>query len=60
MFFKYATNVLQEISDECMLKAVGCKDPKEAYRYRNIARRIDNVINRMAVEDRVKPRLNKA
>lgn len=57
MFFKYASNVLQEISDECMLKSVMCKDSKEAYRYRNIARRIDHVINRIAVEERIKPRL---
>lgn len=51
MFFKYASNLLQNISNECKLKSFACKDDDIALIYRNIASRIDNLIRRIGVED---------
>ena len=51
MFFKYASNLLQNISNECMLKSFACKDEEVSVMYRNIANRIDGLIRRMKVED---------
>jgi len=51
MFFKYASNLLQNISNECMLKSFACKDDEAATLYRNIASRIDRLIRRIGVEN---------
>ena len=51
MFFKYASNLLQNISNECMLKSFACKDEEMSAMYRNISSRIDGLIRRMKVED---------
>jgi hypothetical protein len=50
MFFKYASNILEHISNECMLRSFACKDDEAASLYRNISERIDGVIRRIAVE----------
>ena len=51
MFFKYASNLLQNISNECMLRSFACKDDEAASLYRNIASRIDGLIRRIVVEN---------
>lgn len=50
MFFKYASNLLQNISNECMLKSFACKDEDDVVMYRNISSRIDRLIRRIGVE----------
>jgi hypothetical protein len=50
MFFKFASNILQKISNECMLKSFACIDEDAAAMYRNISGRIDNLIRRMGIE----------
>lgn len=50
MFFKYASNLLQNISNECMLRSFACEDDEAAALYRNIASRIDGLIRRIGVE----------
>jgi hypothetical protein len=45
MFTKYASNLLQGIYEECMLKALSCKNKQKAQDYYNIAERIDKIIN---------------
>ena len=52
MFLKYASNVLQEVSDECMLKSFACKDPEVARVYESIATRIDWLIAKIGVEEK--------
>jgi hypothetical protein len=51
MFAKYASNLLQNISNECMLKSFACEDDEEAALYRNISSRIDGLIRRIGVEN---------
>ena len=51
MFLKYASNLLQNISNECMLKSFACKDEAAIAMYRSIASRIDNLIRRIGVEN---------
>ena len=50
MFYKYASNVLQELSDECMLRSYGCKNSNDAELFKSISHRIDWVITKIAVE----------
>ena len=50
MFAKYASNLLQNISNECMLRSFACRDDEDAALYRNIANRIDGLIRRIGVE----------
>jgi hypothetical protein len=57
MFFKYASSVLQEISDECMLKSFACENREIARIYEGISSRIDWIITRIGVEEKVKPRI---
>ena len=54
MFFKYASNILQEVSYECMLKSFACENTEDAKMYRSIAHRIDKLIGKLAVEERGK------
>jgi hypothetical protein len=51
MFLKYASNLLQHVSNECMLKSFACKDDDAAALYRNISSRIDGLIRRIGVEN---------
>jgi hypothetical protein len=55
MFFKFASNILQEISDECMLKAFACENPETARLYESISNRLDWLIARIGVEETLKP-----
>jgi hypothetical protein len=50
MFLKYASNILQNISNECMLKSFACRDEDAADLYRNISSRIDGIVRRITVE----------
>ena len=50
MFNKFASNVLQDISDECMLKSFACADEEKAELYRSVSSRIDWVIGKLGVE----------
>jgi hypothetical protein len=50
MFAKYASNLLQNIYNECMLRSFACRDDEAAALYRNIASRIGRVIRRIGVE----------
>lgn len=50
MIFKYASNLLQNISNECILKSFACKDDELAGLYRSISSRIDGLILRIGVE----------
>lgn len=51
MFLKYASNVLQELSDECTLKSYACKNSDDAELYRSIATRIDWIITKIGKVD---------
>jgi len=51
MFAKYASNLLQNISNECMLKSFACEDDEAAALYRSISSRIDGLIRRIGVEN---------
>ena len=51
MFFKFASNILQEISDECMLKAFACENQDIARIYEGISNRLDWLIARIGVEE---------
>jgi hypothetical protein len=51
MLFKYASNLLQNISNECKLKSFACKDDEVSVLYQNIASRIDGLICRLGVEE---------
>jgi hypothetical protein len=50
MFFKYASNLLQNIANECLLKSFACKDDEVADLYRNISNRLNGLVLRMGVE----------
>lgn len=50
MFSKYASNLLQNIHDECMLKSFSCTDDGLASIYRSISDKIDGLIRRIRVE----------
>jgi hypothetical protein len=50
MFKKFASNILQDLSDECHLKSFVAKHPEDQEMYRSIAERIDLVIKKLAVE----------
>jgi hypothetical protein len=54
MFLKYASNILQDISDECVLKSFACQNNEDAKLYSNIARRIDLLLTRIEVEEALK------
>jgi hypothetical protein len=56
MFFKFASNLLQDISDECMLKSFACVSREDAEMYRSIASRIDWLIRRIGVEEKLAER----
>ena len=60
MFFKYASNILQEVSDECMLKSFSCENQEDARLYKSIAQRVDWLITQIGVEEslRVKIKTN--
>jgi hypothetical protein len=51
MFAKYASNLLQNVSNECMLRSFACADDDAAALYRNISSRIDGLIRRIGVEN---------
>lgn len=51
MFLKYASNILQDISDECMLKSFACQNDDDAKLYCDVSRRIDWLITRIGVEE---------
>ncbi len=54
MFLKYASNLLQDLSNECMLKSFACKNEEDTKLYQNISRKIDWIITRIGVEEAVK------
>lgn len=51
MFSKYASNLLQNVYNECMLKSFACADEQLASLYRNIARRVDDLIRRININN---------
>ncbi len=51
MFHKFASNILQDIADECMLKSFACKDDVQAELYRSVSSRLDWVVSKLAVEE---------
>lgn len=57
MFFKYASNILQDLSDECMLKSFSCENQEDAKLYKSIARRVDWLITQIGVEESLMPKL---
>ena len=50
MFYRYASNLLKNISNECMLKSFASKDEDISSMYNKIAIKIENLIRRMGVE----------
>jgi ferritin-like protein len=50
MFAKYASNLLQGIQEECILKALASKNKEDANEYYKIAERINNLINNLPKE----------
>lgn len=57
MFLKYASNLLQDISDECMLKSFSCNNEEDSKLYRSISQRIDRLLTKIGVEEAVKATL---
>lgn len=53
MFFKYASNLLQDLSNDCLLKSFACKNEEDSKLYLDISRRIDRLITRIGVEKTV-------
>lgn len=53
MFFKYASNLLQDLSNDCLLKSFACKNEEDSKLYLDISRRIDRLITRIVVEKTV-------
>lgn len=51
MFYKYASLILQEISDECMIKSFTSGNVDDSNMYRKIAGKVDRLIQRIGVED---------
>lgn len=54
MFLKFASNILQEVSDECVLKSFSSPNEEDREMYKNIANRIDWLIRRIGVEEALK------
>lgn len=54
MFLKFASNILQEVSDECTFKSFSSKNEDDREMYKNITSRIDWLIRRIGVEEAVK------
>lgn len=59
MFLKYASNLLQDISDDCMLKSFACQNDEDSKLYCDISRRIDWLITRIGVEEAMKATLKR-
>jgi hypothetical protein len=57
MFLKYASNLLQDLSNDCMLKSFACKNEEDSLMYRDVARRVDWLIARIGVEESLKATL---
>jgi len=51
MFYKYASLILQEISDECMIKSFTSGNVDDSNMYRKIAGKVDRLLQRIGVED---------
>jgi hypothetical protein len=51
MFKKYAYNVLQDLSNECLLKSLASKDLEVSEVYQNISRKIDWMVRKLGVEE---------
>lgn len=51
MFKKYASNVLQDLSNECLLKSLASKDLEVSEVYQNISRKIDWMVRKLGVEE---------
>lgn len=54
MFLKYASSLLRDISNECMLKSFSCSNEDDLKLYRDISHRIDWLITRIGVEEYAK------
>jgi len=54
MFRKFASNILKEVSDECVLKSFSCRNEEDREIYKNIANRIDWLVRRIGVEEALK------
>jgi hypothetical protein len=58
MFYKYASLILQEISDECMIKSFTSGNVDDSNMYRKIAGKVDALIQRIGVETPRKAQLS--
>ena len=52
MFYKFASNVLIDISDKCLLKSFSSSDKEVSEMYRGISNRINGLLMRMGVEEK--------
>lgn len=50
MFYKYASNILKDLSDKCLLKSFACGNEDDAKMYKSISERIDTLIGKIGVE----------
>ena len=51
MFLKYASNILQDLSTECMLKSLATSNEDDAEMLRSISVRLDGLVRKMGVEE---------
>lgn len=56
MFFKYASNILNDIHDRCLLKSFATKNEDDAVLYRKIAHNIKLCANMISVEEKLIPK----
>ena len=52
MFYKFASNILRDIADKCLLKSFASSDNDVAEMYRGISNRIEGLLSRMGVEEK--------
>ena len=51
MFYKFASNILRELSDECALRSFATKDPELKKIYSSISSRLNWVLKKTEVEN---------
>ena len=52
MFYKFASNILRDIADKCLLKSFATSDKDVAEMYSGISNRIEGLLARMGVEEK--------
>lgn len=50
MFFKFASNILQDLSNECRLKSFATLNAEDAKMYEDISKRLDALVENIEVD----------